>query len=283
MKRIGLALGGGGVRGLTHILILELLDELGFEPCVIAGSSMGAVVGALYASGLSAREIKKRVRKHIVTKNDSWKDVVQKKVHFLRLLDTFRPQMGRGGLFMADRFLNSLFTDVRKVRFDELDIPLFVVAADYWKAQEVVIKTGDVLPAITASMAVPGVFAPVSLGGNLLVDGGVVNLVPYDHIMGRCDISIAVDVGRARSANKHELPNVLESILGTFDIMQQATLTQKMQYLQPDIYIKPEIHNVRMFDFGKVEEVFRQAKPAVEKLRTELGKRTVEPLNRARR
>lgn len=276
MNSIGLALGGGGVRGMAHILVLELLDELDRKPSVIAGTSMGAIIGALYASGMSGRDMKEAVRRHIITKGDNWRDFIQKRADLLKWVDAFVPELGRGGLVKIDRFLKYLFDLIKKATFEDLDIPFIAVAADYWAAREVVFETGELLPAIKSSMAVPGVFAPVPFEKRVLVDGSVVNPVPYDHILERCDVTIAVDVGRARAASKGEIPNVLESVLGTFDIMRAAVLAEKMKQRRPDIYFRPEIRDVRMLDFSKVEEVFRQAQPAIEGLRMEITKATVE-------
>ncbi len=276
MKRIGLTLGGGGVRGLAHVLVLETLDELGCRPCVISGTSMGAIIGALYASGMSGKTIKERIRKHTISKSDAWLDVLKKKSDLLKWLDAFALEIGRGGLVNTDKFLNYLLAEIGENTFEKLDIPLLVVATDFWGAEEVVLEKGELIPAIKASMAFPGVFAPVSIGDKVLVDGGVVNLVPYDHIMDRCDLSIVVNVAKARTPGKRETPTVLESILGTFEIMQMAALAEKMKHREPDIYIRPEISDVRMFDFNKVEDVFRQTQPAIEELRMLIAKKILE-------
>ena len=267
MKRIGLTLGGGGVRGLAHVPVLEVLDELGCKPCVISGTSMGAVIGALYASGMSGKTIKERIKKHIILKSDAWPDVLKKKGDLLKWLDAFAFEFGRGGLVNTDKFLNYLLAEIGENTFEKLDIPLIVVATDFWGAEEVVFEKGELIPAIKASMAVPGIFAPISIGDKSLVDGGVVNLVPYDHILDRCDVSIVVNVAKARTPGKSDPPTVLESILGTFEIMQMAALTEKMKHRKPDIYIHPEISDVRMFDFNKVEDVYLQAQPAIDELR----------------
>lgn len=266
-RRIGLTLGGGGVRGLAHVGVLEVLDELGLEPCIISGTSMGAVIGALYASGLSGRAIRELIHSHAVLKSDRWPDLFKKKSELLKWVDAFSLDLGSGGLINTDKFISYLFSEIGESKFEDLKIPLCVVATDFWAGEEVVFESGDLLPAIQASMAVPGVFAPVVTMDRVLVDGGVVNLVPYDHIMDRCDISIVVNVAKARTPEKIETPSVIESILGTFDIMQMSALAEKMKRSEPNIYIRPEINDVRMFDFNKIEDVFQQSKPAIEKMR----------------
>jgi NTE family protein len=268
--KIGLALGGGGVRGLAHILILETLDDFGIKPSIIAGTSMGAIIGALYASGMSGKEIRELISRHLILKDDTWRDIVAKKSDLLKLVTAFSAEFPRGGFIKTQGFFEYLFSEIKKRTFEELEIPLLVIAADYWTADEIVFETGDLLPAIQASMAVPGIFAPVFIGGKVLVDGGVVNLVPYDHLLERVEFTIAVNVSKARNPSRHEIPSALESILGAFDIMQASALAEKMKYRKPDIYVHPEILGVRMLDFRKIEEVFLEAAPAVDVLRKQL-------------
>ncbi len=268
--KLGVALGGGGVRGLAHVLVLEALDDLGIQPGLLAGTSMGAVIGALYASGMPGREIRQRIEHHVILKGDKWRDVMEKKGDLLRWVHAFRANFSRGGLLSAKGFFRYLFDEIQVTRFDELDIPLLVVAADFWSAEQVVFREGELRPAIMASMAVPGVFAPVTIDNRVLVDGGIVNLVPYDLLLDACDFTIAVNVSRIRTPGRHEVPGALESVLGTFDIMQTAALADKLKRRPPDIYVRLEIHGVRMLEFGKVQKVFDQAAPIVDRFRETL-------------
>ena len=272
MTKIGLALGGGGVRGLAHISVLEVLDDLDCKPSVIAGTSMGAIIGALYASGMSGKDIKELVMHHIIAKDDKWRDIIAKRADILKWVSAFAFQRAHGGLIKADKFYNLLFGEINKTTFEELEIPLILIATDYWTAEEVVFKTGELLPAIKASSALPGIFAPISVGGRILVDGGVVNIVPYEHVMKLCDVTIAVDVSGTPGTHKHEVPTLIESALGTVRIMQIASLAAKMKCLQPDIFVHPGIHDVKMLDFNKVEDVFKQAEPAMEELSIKIAK-----------
>jgi NTE family protein len=268
--KVGIALGGGGVRGLAHVPILQVLDDLHIRPAVISGSSMGAIVGALYASGMPARGIREIVERRLILKNDTWRDVIEKREDLLKWIYAFKPDFSGSGLINAEGILDSLINEIKVDRFEDLEIPLLVVAADYWSAEEVVFEKGNLLPAIQASMAVPGVFSPVSIEGRILVDGGVVNLVPYDLLTPHAEFIIAVNVSRVRVSSTPEFPNALESVLGSFDIMQTTMLADKLKRLKPDIYIWPQIHNVRMLDFGKIEDVFAQTIPAAEELRKTL-------------
>jgi NTE family protein len=268
--KVGIALGGGGVRGLAHISILQVLDDLQIRPAVISGTSIGAIVGSLYASGMSAKEIREDIERRLILKNDSWRDVIDKREDLLKWVYAFKPDFSATGLIKVQGILNFLLDEIKVSTFEDLEIPLLVVATDYWSAEEIIFEKGELLPAIQASMAVPGVFSPVPVGGRIMVDGGAVNLVPYDLLMGRADCVIAVNVSRVRYSSGPEIPNALESVLGTFDIMHATMLADKLERLKPDIYVWPQIQEVRMFDFGKVEEVFAQAAPAAEELRKEL-------------
>ncbi len=263
-------MGGGGVRGFAHVPVLETLDEFGIRPGIIAGTSMGAIIGALYASGMSGKEIRERINQHLILKDDTWRDIIAKKDNLLKWVKAFSAEFQHGVFIKTQRFLEFLLSEIQKRTFEELEIPLLVVAADYWTEQEIVFESGDLLHALQASMAVPGVFAPVPVGGRVLVDGGVVNLVPYDHLLERADFTIAVNVNRAGNPGKHETPGALDSILGAFEIMQASALAEKMKQRKPDIYVQPEIQDIRIFDFGKAGEVFLQTEPAIVLLKQQL-------------
>lgn len=272
MKTFGLALGGGGVRGLAHALVLEALDELGCRPSIIAGTSIGAIMGALYACGVPGRMIRESIQRNLISGEDTWRDILKKRSDLLKVVRAMTIEHGRGGALKPDRVLNFLLAAVHKGRFDELEIPLRVIAADYWSGEEVVLEEGDLLPALKASIAIPGVFAPVRIGERVLVDGGIVDIVPYEHILGRCDISIAVNVAGFRSPGRSVIPSAWESVLASFELMQEATLSERMKRSRPDILVHPEILDVPLLAFGKAARVLRQAAPAVTEMKARIGK-----------
>jgi NTE family protein len=206
--RIGIALGGGGARGLAHILMLEVLDELGIVPHRIAGTSIGAIIGLLYASGRSARDIRGLLDQLTVAQNESWFEALTD-TNGLRWLGFLSPEFSRGGLLNPDGFLAYLKEMVGVERFDQLKLPLMMVATDFWKREEVILDSGPLIPAVQASMALPGVFAPVTLDGRLLVDGGLVNPVPYDLLGDDCDITIAVNVIAQHNHHDNSITNRL--------------------------------------------------------------------------
>lgn len=268
--KIGLALGAGGANGLAHILMLEVLDELGVQPRHITGTSIGAIIGAMYASGMSGQEIRALAESLVIRDGDTWRDVLRNKriSGWAELLD---PEFGKGGLVNGAAFLRFLFESVRASRFEDLAIPLSVVATDFWRREQVVFDSGEFLPAVQASTAMPGLFTPVSLDGRLFVDGGAVNPVPFDILPDDCDIKIAVDVTGLRSPTQ-EL-STFDVVFNTFQIMQESIVAGKRQYRPPDIYIDPAVENIRALEFYRLEEVLRQARPAAERLKNQLAER----------
>ncbi|MFP4084818.1 MAG: patatin-like phospholipase family protein [Desulfonatronovibrio sp.] len=268
---IGLALGSGGASGLAHIVMLEVFDELDIKPSIIAGSSIGSIIGALYASGLSGKEIRDIVLQFSGSDMEAFRTLIQGDSG-LELMDLLKVDLDAGGLLDTQGFLNFLKEKIRVNTFEELPIPLVVAAADYWKQKQVVIDSGDIVQAVKASMAVPGLFAPVAWQDRLLVDGGTVNPLPYDLVADKCDVVVAIDVSGGITPKKRDKPNFSDSLFNSFDIMQQAIIHQKLKYQQPDIYIRPEIKDIRMLHFHRSPEIFEQAAPAAGELRNKLDK-----------
>jgi len=271
MKKVGIALGGGGAKGLCHALMLEVIDEFGIKPEKIAGTSIGAIAGVLYASGQSGKEMREHIENMSLSEDDSFTDALTKKdiLKWFRFIDI---NWKDGGLLKADTFLDNLMEGVKVAEFEELEIPLNVVAADFWQRDQVVFQSGDIRSAVHASMAIPGIFNPVINGKQVLVDGGVVNPVPYDLLADNCDLTIAIDVMGNRTESADLIPSLSESIFNSFSIMQKSILRQKVAADPPDIYIAPDIVDIQMLEFYKAEEVFRQAQPAADQLRKELEK-----------
>lgn len=268
MKKLGIALGGGGAKGLAHILMFEALDELGVKPDLITGTSIGAVMGVLYASGLSAAEIRERIDEISWSEEDSFTEVFRQKNVF-RWFDFIGLEFGGGGLLKVDNFLSSLAEWVEVSSFEALDIPLKVVASDFWNRTEVVFDKGDLIPAIQASMALPGIFTPVVMGEQVLVDGGAVNPVPFDLLFDTCEVTIAIDVMGHRTESADLVPSFSDAIFNTFQIMQESILKQKLSIQAPTVYIEPDIRDIRVLEFYKAETIFRQAEPAKAQLKRE--------------
>lgn len=272
MTTIGIALGGGGAKGLAHVVLLEAFEELGVRPACVAATSIGAIIGVLYCSGFPAREMRSELTGMSFSEEDVTRSLSRIK-GILKWFDFVNPGRDRGGLLSAEGFMAFLLERVRQRSFGELETPLRVVACDFWKRQEVVMDAGELMPAVQASMSLPGIFAPVVLGDRVLVDGGAVNPVPYDRLPETCDFRIAIDVIGRRSEAIDKKPSLNDAVFNTFQIMEKSIIRQKLENSPPDLYLEPNIVNVRILEFFKAEHVFRQALPAKERLKRELGAR----------
>ncbi len=277
MKKIGLALGGGGARGFAHIPILEVFDELGIKLHCITGTSIGAILGALYASGHSAKDIAQLFYELITPPHATWKDLFQKKdmLKILELIDphiSFKPQ----GLLKGEKLLHYLYDQMQIETFEELNIPLKVVATDFWRREQVVFSSGDLMPAIRASMALPYIFAPVSNDERVLVDGGLVNNVPFDLLDNACDLKIAVDIMGESSAPLTKVPSPRDAIMHTYQVMMDAVTQEKLKNNPVDIYVRPPLQDVEIMDFHKPWEIYEQGLQAKDDFKRLLEKKIEE-------
>lgn len=268
-RRIGLALGAGGANGLAHIEMLEVLEKMELSPHRIAGSSIGAVIGALFASGMSAADIRKLATSAFIDGDSDLmgKLMSDRATHWLELVEI---EVGSGGLLDSQRILSHFYDSIGANRFEDLDIRLDVVAGDLWDKEQVVLNSGALLPAIQASMAIPGVFEPVNIDGRVLIDGGTVNPVPWDLLFDDCGIVIGVDVSGVRSRPDSGDTGFFEVLFNSVKVMQNAIVMEKLRHRKPDIFISPRIKDIRALEFYNAEAVFEQAKPAKEQLETEL-------------
>lgn len=267
--RIALALGGGGAKGLAHIPILEAFEELGLKPHRLAGTSVGAIVATLYGAGLSAADLRAGVADLVVTRRDRLTDILRKRDVF-KWLEFLDPTLKRGGLLKGESFQEFLAGRMAVRTFEDLAIPVKVVAADFWSREQVVLSTGRLSDAVKASMAIPGLFSPVELDGRVLIDGGVVNPVPYDLWPDDCDVTVAVDVSGSRSAGPSRLPNVFDALFNSIQIMQRSIIEEKLKRIPPDILVRPDVVDVRILDFFEAEKIYAQAGPAKQALKAQL-------------
>jgi len=270
--KVGVALGGGGARGFAHVLALEVLDAHGITPAVIAGTSMGSIIGALYASGLSGSEVRQLIERHTITRRDRFKDVFRKRSDLIQWLTFARPAWSRRGLFRADRVLRYLLARVDVETFEQLKIPLHVVSSDFHRVEEVVFDSGKLQPALQASISIPGIFTPVEYDGRILVDGGVVNNLPYHLLFDKCDVVIAVDVSASKPARSSKPPTMLEAVLSTFDTLVAEVTESAINKRAPDIYVQPELSGILALDFAKIDSVLDRARPAMEAFDQELSR-----------
>ncbi len=278
---IAIALGGGGVRGLAHIPMLEVLDERGIRPKLIAGTSIGAIIGAAYASGIPARAIRAHAEAVLANRFDLVRQVfsaratpIQRVMSLIQLKSAvLRPDV-----------LLALVMPPRLARdFADLEIPLQIVTTDIQSYKPLVFSSGPLVPAIAASMALPALFTPVAHQGRLLLDGGLVNPLPFDLLEGAADITVAIDVsGTAMIPDIDKAPTVMEALVISSQILQHSIVREKLKVSQPDIYIDMPVSGFGILDLHKFREIMAAAEPAKDLFRRQLdlvmGSQTVKSL-----
>ncbi|MDH5648029.1 MAG: patatin-like phospholipase family protein [Gammaproteobacteria bacterium] len=187
--------------------------------------------------------------------------------HWLEFLDL---RIGHGGPINSEAMMAFLAKRLRVTQFEQLKIPMTIVATDFWGRSQVVLDSGNLISAINASMAIPGLFEPVKYRGKVLVDGGLVNPVPYDLLFDDCDVVVAINVLGERTPDSRDTPGYFETTFNTFQILQNSILNEKLRHRRPDIYIKPDIRDIRMLDFNKVSKIYQQAETARKELAAQL-------------
>jgi len=266
--RIGLALGGGGARGLAHIAMLEVFDELGVKPSVIAGTSAGALIGAAYASGVPAAEIRAHAEQ-----------VLSNRVDFARHL------FGRGRGTLAKlidvRYLGSVqvggetltrlvLPDGVAQRVEDTVIPFKVVTTDFYARRATVIEQGPLVTAVAASIALPGLIAAPRMDGRVMIDGGITNPLPFDQVRAASDVVVAVDVTGGPVERGGRGPSNADLAFGASQIMQKAITALMLESDAPDILIAPEVDRFRVLEFFRAHEIIEAARPAADELRQKL-------------
>jgi NTE family protein len=257
---IGLALGGGAARGLAHIVVLEVFDELGLRPAMIAGASMGAMVGAAYAAGMPAAAI----REHALSVLGRPMSVARKLLRGgeARPRNLLNFSLTRGMMLDGAALIDLFMPQGLPRRLEDLPIPLLVSATDFYAAEERVITSGPLREALAASIAIPGLIAAPKIGGRLLVDGAIINPVPFDHLQAAgCRPVIAVEVtghpsGLRRGGRK---PGQTELALGATQIMQLKIAELKRRLSPPELWVDPPLNAYRAYDFLKSREILERA------------------------
>jgi len=285
--RIGLALGAGGARGWAHIGVIRALADAGVAPEIVCGSSMGSLIGAAYAGGTL--------------------DLIESWAHTLG----WRDMLGlmdftwRGGLIRGEKLFDFFRSRVEDRDIGDLPVPYGAVATELHTGREVWLREGAVLDAVRASIAIPGVFAPVRRDAQLLVDGGLVNPVPVSlcRAMG-ADIVIAVDLGwakigyyreRAQAAARQKaeenpawwtrflgtagageeqpavaMPSALEVFLTSIDVMQVRVGRSRLAGEPADVLITPILPDFGMMEFHRAAEAIAEGRAATERVRAVL-------------
>ena len=275
--KTGIALGGGGAKGLAHIGVLKVLQEHGIVPDMIAGTSIGALIGALYVLGGDIHAVEKFA---LGFENSN-------------LYPYLTPRPSSSGLISEKRIRAFLDEILGKARIEDLARPFFCPACDIRRGREVMFARGSLLQAVRASISVPVIFKPVRLGRSYLVDGGLINPVPVDVLKKNgSGFTIAVNVITARptrprrrkkanarekqllarlddffsrkllSGHLHEEPNLIETFLATMEIMQEKLIAARLANDLPDVTIHIETSDIKMFEFYRPAEIIRRGEAA---------------------
>lgn len=238
--KIGVALGSGAARGLANLGVLQVLVEQKIPIDVIAGTSAGAVVGCLYASGSDLNIVGK------LAEELDWNDLAGW-------------TLKRKGLVSSDKIYSMLKILTKEQNFEDLPIPAAAVATDLCTGEEVVLDSGCVADAVRASLSIPGVFVPAEINGRLLVDGALVNRVPANicRDMG-AHIVIGVDVGWAPL--RSQIRNLPDVIVQTIDILSRRVALH--QPVDADILITPDLGNITLTQLNRAAEIIEKGRLA---------------------
>ena len=268
---IAIALGGGGVRGLAHIPMLEVFDEMGIRPKVIAGTSIGAIIGAAYASGIPARSIRAHSEGILRRRFDLVRQVFSARATPIQRIMSL-VQL-KTAVLKPDVLLDLLMPPQLARDFADLEIPLQIVATDIHAYQPVVIDSGPLVTAVAASMALPALFTPVPHEGRLLLDGGLSNPLPFDILEGAADIVVAIDVsGVGIPLEVGRDPTAYEALVTASQILQHTIVREKLKFSQPDIYIDMPVANFGILDLHRHREILAAADAAKDTLRRQLDR-----------
>jgi NTE family protein len=251
--------------------MLEVFDELGLKPKVIAGTSIGALFGAAYASGLSARLIKAHTEEMLGQRLGLARYLLSARSEpafkFLNVLPL------RSSLLEPGVLLDLMLPSKVARDFAHLAIPLKVVATDFYAQEQVVLQSGELRSAVAASMALPALFTPVMRDGRVLMDGGLVNPLPFDVLNGEADITVAIDVsGAALAPGKRLQPTAFAALMSSSQILQRSIVREKLKAQQPDIYVDVEVDEFHVLEFHRFEQVLTAAGRAKEHLKRQLDR-----------
>jgi NTE family protein len=268
-RRIGLALGGGGARGIGHVAILEVFDELGIKPSFIAGTSIGALIGAAYAGGMSAALIRAQLVEALSHRFLLLRQLLGARSQPIQRLLNVLPL--RSAVLDPEVLLDIVLPSGMPERFEDLEIPFLAVATDMQAQTDVDFATGLLKPAIAASIAIPVLFSPVRIDGRLYADGGLVDPLPIGKLAGHADLTIAVDVtGERDPAALAGHPSVTTMLVHSIAIIQKTIIRERLLHTEPDILMSLEVGTFGALQFHKVNGILEAVEPAKAAFRDKL-------------
>lgn len=266
--RIGIALGGGGARGFAHIHVIEALVEMGLRPSVLSGTSIGAVIAAGFATGIDARDMVDYATRLVGSHKQALKMLITKRP--LGVLELFDIKKRGGAILKGEAVLELALPELLQHSFCTLTYPTKVVATDFFAKRQKVFDQGPLLPALAASIALPSLLSPVSIGGRTYIDGGMTNPLPFEILADDADIIIACDVTGVRASAAEEPPSTTEILFGSIQITLQALVEAKLALKKPHILIQPPIEDFRVLDFFKLHEILDATRPVKDEVKRKL-------------
>ena len=250
LPRIGLALGGGAARGFAHVGVIQVLEEAGIRPVMVAGTSAGSLVAAFYASGKTGKQLQ-----HVAETMEE-----------AAIADWTLPLFNRG-MLRGDALARYVNSQVGSRLIEELSMPLGIVATDLNSGQSMLFQRGDTGTAVRASSAVPAVFQPVRISGREYVDGGLVSPVPVRAArqMG-AELVIAVDISNPPEGNASG--GTLDVLLQTFTIMSKSI--NYFELKEADVVVRPALPGVSSSDFSSRKKSIEAGRQAMLQLMPQL-------------
>ncbi|HHB82057.1 MAG TPA: patatin-like phospholipase family protein [Devosia sp.] len=266
--KIGIALGGGAARGLTHIPFIEAMDELGLKPARIAGTSIGALLGAGWAAGIKGTDLREYAHDYLGSMRSIVGRIWNTRIKTLSSVIKNSMTMQLDAL----EVIRSFIPEELPSQFDELKTPLFTIATDFNTWHQVVHHHGDIRCAVAASIAIPSVFRPVEFDGRLLVDGSVVNPLPLDIASRDVDILVGVDVnGSPSDAQKNQEPSLIDVGIGSAQILMHGLISHNLAAFPPDVYIRPHVKAVGALEFWRGKEIIESGDKDKEMFKRQLS------------
>ena len=269
MKSFALALGAGGARGIAHIAVFEALDDMGLRPAAIAGSSIGALAGAVYAAGVSGKAIRRYVIDLVHNRAEVWRRLMLSRAGTFS--DLFGGDLSAATRLDAAKFVEAFLPQDVPDTFEALGIPLTVIASDLHARREVMFASGPLRPALAASIALPTIMRPMVIEDRLLIDGGATNPLPFDCLHGSADLIIAVDVSGPPPADSTGVPNAIEAVYAAVMVMTSAIINEKLKREAPDLLLQPHVGTFRTLDFFQASAILRVAEPIRRQVKAELA------------
>jgi NTE family protein len=281
--KVGLALGGGGARGLAHIGVLKVLKRENIPIDLIVGTSMGAIIGAAYALKKDISTLEKIVAKYskigVFNINLSFSEKEKKdKPYFFKKMSDFLKKVYAFNLELRREYLND-GEDLKKIIndlvgdkvFADTKIPFAAVAADLIKGEKVILNQGKLFNALLASASIPGIFPPIILDGKTLVDGGIVDVVPIETARSLgANFIIAVNVSPTLK-KRFEFSNAIEILFRSDSITSNELI--KLQLSSADLVITPKVGRFYWSNFSKPEKCIREGEIAAQNVLSELKKK----------